>query len=127
MQAIDVWFFTCVTFIFASLVELAVVGFADKLQDIHERRKRARRERKAQFLHHTNGGGGGGEDNGVLLSQPRTNPMSSMAAANALLGAMITPEPAMRGFGEGQVGVYIDSLCAKLFPAAFALVGVYNK
>ena len=135
VKAIDIWFFTCVAFIFLSLVELAVVGFADKIQTIHEKRKQERRDRKSRIL---NGAGGSGHNNNNTTSLlnvegadnhtggPRAiaSPMASLGAANALLAAMVSPEPAMRGFGEGQIGNYIDGLCAKMFPAAFALFNV---
>jgi hypothetical protein len=130
VKAIDIWFFTCVAFIFFSLVELAVVGFADKLQTIHEKRKVERRERKQRLL---NGNSNNNQttsshvdgDGSTLLGGTFTSPMASLGAANALLAAMCQPEPAMRGFGEGQIGNYIDGLCAKMFPAAFALFNVF--
>lgn len=45
VKALDIWMFGCMGFIFLSLVELAVVGFFDKLEA-----RRRRTQRTKEFL-----------------------------------------------------------------------------
>ncbi|CAL2048957.1 unnamed protein product [Caenorhabditis brenneri] len=44
VKALDIWMFGCVGFIFLSLVELAVVGFADKLEAKRRRHNRCKEQ-----------------------------------------------------------------------------------
>lgn len=41
VKAIDLWMFSCVGFIFAALVELAIVAYNDKIVDQNQRRRKA--------------------------------------------------------------------------------------
>lgn len=43
-----------------------------------------------------------------------------MNRAAFILGE-IGQKPAMKGFGEGEIGNKVDGICAKLFPLSFAL------
>uniref|UniRef100_A0A1I7RWI6 Neur_chan_memb domain-containing protein n=2 Tax=Bursaphelenchus xylophilus TaxID=6326 RepID=A0A1I7RWI6_BURXY len=44
VKALDIWMFGCMGFIFLSLVELAIVGFADKVEARRRRQQRAREQ-----------------------------------------------------------------------------------
>ena len=48
-QALDIWMFGCVGFIFLSLVELAIVGFVDKMET-RRKNRREKCERRTSIL-----------------------------------------------------------------------------
>ncbi len=48
---------------------------------------------------------------------------SALRRTTELLQHVMEPAVGIRGFGAGQVGQRVDAVCARLFPAAFTLVG----
>ncbi|KAK0412102.1 hypothetical protein QR680_006037 [Steinernema hermaphroditum] len=143
--ALDIWMFGCVGFIFLSLVELAVVGFADKLEAKRRRTRRAkeqimmRSESEQQWLtricaHRPSQGEFGMEGNGtsVLVSHPSgvVRPRSplpsdpsysrlSRASPNTQILTVPDPRPAHIN------GERIDEISAKLFPLLFTAFNIF--
>ncbi|KAK0404516.1 hypothetical protein QR680_017485 [Steinernema hermaphroditum] len=131
-----IWMFGCVGFIFLSLVELAVVGFADKLEAKRRRTRRAkeqimmRSESAQQWLtricaHRPSQGEFGMEGNGtsVLVSHPSgvvrpRSPLPSDPSYSRLSRAspntqiLTVPDPRQAHIN----GERIDEISAKLFP-----------
>uniref|UniRef100_A0A0N5C912 Neur_chan_LBD domain-containing protein n=1 Tax=Strongyloides papillosus TaxID=174720 RepID=A0A0N5C912_STREA len=54
VKAIDVWMFSCVGFIFGSLVELAIVAYNDKMEDQRQRKHKISNIKKMLSVNNTN-------------------------------------------------------------------------
>uniref|UniRef100_A0A914X616 Uncharacterized protein n=1 Tax=Plectus sambesii TaxID=2011161 RepID=A0A914X616_9BILA len=136
VKAIDLWFFVCVTFIFMSLCELAIVGFLDKLSDVRERRRRRtkRHLRDSIMAHGANSlmlafskpnEGRDGEDEGGSYREP--SPISvnqaNLHEAGEYLRRIANPV-VMRGFETGHIGHKVDGICARMFPFSFAVFNI---
>ncbi|VDL72586.1 unnamed protein product [Nippostrongylus brasiliensis] len=118
-RALDIWMFGCVGFIFLSLVELAVVGFADKLD--------AKRKRYNRTI-----------ENAVMRCNSEQQWLSRLHKANFSEGPDSTghaqskrpDEKARRMYVQLENplhvnGERIDEISAKLFPLLFTAFNIF--
>uniref|UniRef100_A0A915PBF0 Neurotransmitter-gated ion-channel ligand-binding domain-containing protein n=1 Tax=Meloidogyne floridensis TaxID=298350 RepID=A0A915PBF0_9BILA len=147
-KAIDLWFFVCVSFIFSSLVELAIVGFAEKRLD--QKRQKSKKSWRKQTIKNTN--------NSTIKSFASTSSDSTCTNPNLYLPNSITqnghspividkwpegpqkaalfnkvsrslsPRERRKRIDESpyqskadDLSIKIDSFAAKMFPTLFAL------
>ncbi|CAO4372316.1 unnamed protein product [Caenorhabditis nigoni] len=95
VKAIDIWMFSCVGFIFFSLIELAIVAYNDKMHD-----QRLREARCSVGNLNSNGMGGG---------HPNLESRRSFVEISA------------RRAKGSELGASIDRVASMLFPTMFAL------
>ncbi|EYC07991.1 hypothetical protein Y032_0068g237 [Ancylostoma ceylanicum] len=128
VKAIDLWFFVCVAFIFFSLVELAVVGFVDKISEIKRRSKRLRLQRA---MH----GGGplkktkspNGSMRGVRYPV-NNNGDEAWYHMNGGENGCVNGSHYTQGYpsyADIDMGARVDAMAAKAFPAMFAAFNVF--
>ncbi|CAJ0607620.1 unnamed protein product [Cylicocyclus nassatus] len=129
VKAIDLWFFVCVAFIFFSLVELAVVGFVDKITEIKRRAARIRLHRM---------------QSGSTLKKPKSptdsirnlrypannNADEAWYHMNGGENGFIKPQEShhTQGYSSGvnlETGARVDAIAAKAFPAMFAAFNIF--
>ncbi|KAH7711129.1 Protein LGC-53 b [Aphelenchoides avenae] len=150
IKALDLWMFGCMGFIFLSLVELAVVGFADKVDAKRRRRERAKEQLllrtescERQWLSRMESHGNGAHDlemvpnadallnhndtAGGESAQPkprnRTSATSSEKSARSR-----EKQRAIKSSAEAPRyvnGEQIDEMAGKLFPVLFVAFNVF--
>uniref|UniRef100_A0A914ECT6 Uncharacterized protein n=1 Tax=Acrobeloides nanus TaxID=290746 RepID=A0A914ECT6_9BILA len=117
VKAIDLWFFVCVSFIFLSLCELAVVGFLDKFHEV-KLRQRIKAERKMRAMM----AGCAADTLLVALSGSDNQPRTELAEEFL---KRIETLPFLSKFEPGELGNKIDFICARAFPLIFATFNVF--
>lgn len=123
LLALDIWMFACIGFIFLSLLELAVVAFCDKRQDLKLKNEHRRTSTECAADSAANSC----DLNWVELTinstdsyekavQQLTNGGLNANAASALLG---------RSKQARNIGALIDRVSSFLFPVLFVLFNVF--
>ncbi|KAK6061679.1 Neurotransmitter-gated ion-channel transmembrane region, partial [Cooperia oncophora] len=117
VKALDIWMFGCVGFIFLSLVELAVVGFADKLD--------AKRKRYSRSMEHA-----------VMRIVDNRSPLATgvpllvAPEGNGNTQRKRSEEKSRRMYVHVEHPVHvngerIDEISAKLFPLLFTAFNIF--
>ncbi|KAK6017736.1 Neurotransmitter-gated ion-channel transmembrane region, partial [Ostertagia ostertagi] len=108
VKAIDLWFFVCVAFIFFSLVELAVVGFVDKMAEIKRRSKRLRYQRSQN-----------------LNQKAKIKWINESGGESCYVNGMPDYQNGYPSYTDIDMGARVDAIAAKAFPAMFAAFNVF--
>uniref|UniRef100_A0AC34Q9Y3 Neurotransmitter-gated ion-channel ligand-binding domain-containing protein n=1 Tax=Panagrolaimus sp. JU765 TaxID=591449 RepID=A0AC34Q9Y3_9BILA len=121
VKAIDLFFFVCSSFIFLSLLELAIVGFLDKNYDAKQRKK-VKSERKVRAVMV------GQAADSLLLALSSSGQNGTTENAGLSLQSQfihrLDQVPKARKFNSSSLLAHkIDAFCARLFPLLF---GVFN-
>uniref|UniRef100_A0A914VCI7 Uncharacterized protein n=1 Tax=Plectus sambesii TaxID=2011161 RepID=A0A914VCI7_9BILA len=117
VKAIDIWMFTCVGFIFFSLLELAIVAYNDKMNDIKARA--AGKERRMSNV--------AGMMLRSTIRDPRecgTSRDSSSVRNGETLPLQIEEKKSTRWQQHDGIGGTIDHMSSIAFPTAFATFNV---
>ncbi|KAL7071184.1 hypothetical protein ACQ4LE_009283 [Meloidogyne hapla] len=136
VKALDIWMFGCMGFIFLSLVELAVVGFFDKLE---ARRRRTRRTKEYMLVHSDSEqqwlariprrsmpqemfGGDCGITSSIGMRLSNGSPICTSPKVQCSKSKKVTTID-----DEGRVisGEFIDDISSKLFPAMFLAFNLF--
>lgn len=125
VKAIDLWFFVCVAFIFLAMVELAVVGFIDKLCDVENTRKKIECSKEA--FRRFEG------SPLVQLKELKSHPAEIITSSPKLSGLENEDNSHLHSFSllqkrylnDPQLGNKIDCKCAKLFPILFGIFNIF--
>ncbi|CAJ0565240.1 unnamed protein product, partial [Mesorhabditis spiculigera] len=118
VKAIDIWMFSCVGFIFFSLVELAIVAYNDKMED-----QRLREYRMTSLGHIFQQNGNGPERTSSLMHRRSTQLLMMDQRPHIKLSedSPAPSPPPFRKLRRNDLGASIDRVASMGFPAAFAI------